>query len=196
MEALNRRLCCAALLAFSLNAAAQPPATEDEEAYNEYTIRASHYPADAPRFGDYPARVYHGPLAPTRWQADAGSRMFRTRLKDWGKERPNFAGHYTMAMWGCGTDCTMFMIIDVRTGKVHQPEVATNVAINVHEDLGVGGWHGAGSLRFRPDSRLLVLIGMPNEDTKQRGISFYEWTGTRLKLIRRVPVAWYPDLAQ
>jgi len=194
VENVIRYLCCAALLTLSLGAAARQPGAGDDEGYNEFTIRASHYPADAPRFENYPATIYLGPLAPTHWRSSAESRLFRTQIKEWGKERPNFAGHYTLAKWGCGTDCTMFAFIDARTGKVYFDHIATNVAVNVHQDLLPGGdWHGSGALRFKADSRLLVLIGMPNEDPKLRGISFYEWTGQRLKLVRRVPVAWYPD---
>jgi len=188
VEDVIRRAAAAALAALSQSAAAQPPAAPDEDAYNEFTIRASHYPANAPRFEDYPAPVYAGPLAATQWRADSASRMFRTHLINAGKQRPNFSGRFTIATWGCGTDCTALAIIDVRTGKVHHPSIRTNVAVNVHAELLTGR-----TLRFRPDSRLLVFIGMPNEDARLRGVSFYEWTGTRLKRVRRVPVGWYPN---
>jgi hypothetical protein len=189
VEDVIRHLCCGALLSLGLNAAAQPTGTPDEDGYNEFTIRASHYPVDAPRFEDYPAKVYKGPLAPTQWRADPASRMFRTHLIRAGEQRPNFAGHFSVASWGCGAGCYAIAFVDARTGKVRYSEVATNVVVNHHADAG-------DSIRYRPDSRLLVLIGMPNEDPKLRGISFYEWTGTRLKLLRRVPVGWYPDLTQ
>ena len=173
---------------------------EDSGEYNAYTIMPSHFPKDAPRFEDYPAARHGKPGVPVRWRDSAMSRMFRTRLIEWSRERPNFAGHFILATWGCGTDCTQLAIIDARSGKVFHPQgVTANVAVNVHPDLlaPAGGlmdaWHGAGALRYRADSRLLVLIGSPNEDNRRRGISFYTWTGTQLKRIRHVPVAWYPD---
>src|SRR5438105_1150903 len=30
---------------------------------------------------------------------------------------PNFAGHYTVVTWGCGTECQMHAILDGRTGQ-------------------------------------------------------------------------------
>jgi hypothetical protein len=41
--------------------------------------------------------------------------------------------------------------------------------------------------RFRQDSRLLVIVGAPNEDEARDGVTYYEWTGSRLKLLRFVP---------
>jgi hypothetical protein len=82
------------------------------------------------------------------------------------------------------------------TGKVFSPAgVATNAATNVHHELLEGGdlWHASGAIKFRPDSNLLVLIGMPEEDTTRRGISYYVWNGTSLSLVRFVHKAWYKD---
>jgi hypothetical protein len=173
---------------------------DDSGEYNEYAIMPSHFPKNAPRFEDYPAARYDKPGVPARWRDSAMSRMYRTRLSAWSRERPNFAGHFILATWGCGTDCTQLAVIDARNGKVFHPQgVTSNVAVNVHPDLlepagsFMGAWHGEGALRYRADSRLLVLIGAPNEDNKRRGISFYQWTDTQLKLVRHVHVAWYPD---
>jgi hypothetical protein len=49
----------------------------------------------------------------------------------------------------------------------------------------------AGALRFRRDSRLLVAVGVPNEDSLQRGVSYFEWTGNDLKPLFRVRRNWY-----
>jgi hypothetical protein len=42
-----------------------------------------------------------------------------------GKENavsgPNFAGHYVIVRWGCGSPCMMAAIIDVRSGRVFPP---------------------------------------------------------------------------
>ncbi len=47
-------------------------------------------------------------------------RMFKTRLAWAAKnQRPNFAGHYILTSWGCGTTCLMGAIIDAKTGKVY-----------------------------------------------------------------------------
>ena len=33
-------------------------------------------------------------------------------------EGPNYAGHYRVVVWGCGTSCAMFAVVDLRNGKV------------------------------------------------------------------------------
>lgn len=159
----------------------------DSEGYDEHTIRPSDLPQDAPRFEMYKSRLFHGRNAKPLITGDA--RNFRTRISAWSKEEPNFAGHFIMATWGCGTNCTQFTIIDASTGKVFEPKgITTNVAVNVHDDLLQGGdfWHSSAAIKFKRDSRLLILIGTPEEDVSRRGISYYVWTGTELRLIRFV----------
>jgi hypothetical protein len=188
METVSLLRRCAAVLL--LAAAAQPALackgdTGGDGSYDEHTICPEHYPADAPRFEDYPAQPYAGPVAAVRWAGDAQARMFRTRLKEAARQRPNFAGHFIVAHWGCGAGCVMSDIIDARTGKVlHPADIATNDSRNVHDSF----WDKGGLLRYRADSRLFVLVGAPGEDEARRGISFYEWTGTRMKLLRHVHV--------
>lgn len=171
-------------------------ADDNDDIYNEVTIRPSDIPRDAPRFENFPVKVYTAKNAKPILDSDPKTKAFRTRIKEWSKEKPNFAGHFILATWGCGSDCTQLAIIDAISGKVFYPaEVSTNVATNVHQALLEGGdfWHNSGALKFSVDSKLLVLIGMPNEDTARRGISYYVWNGTQLTLIRFVHKAWYPD---
>ena|GEM_PF-3078500 len=167
-------------------------AQELDDGFNEYTIRREHLPPDAPQFKQYPAKPYAGRNAPVRWKETSFGRTYRTILREFGTLQPNFAGHYILASWGCGTDCSRIAIIDALTGKVTVPEdVSFNVAVNVHDNL-----QDDGMLRYCADSRLLVLIGMPQEDTHRRGISYYMWTPPKLKLLRHVPVAWHPDIQE
>jgi len=168
-------------------------AATDDEGYNDTTILLSDIPQDAPRFESYPAERYSGKNAAPILNGDPTTRMYRTRIKEWSKVRPNFAGHYILATWGCGTDCTQLAIIDAITGKViHPAGASTNVATNVHQELLQGGdhWQMSGSIKFRPDSNLLVLIGMPEEDSTKRGISYYVWDGAQLSLVRLVQKAY------
>ncbi|HEU4872788.1 MAG TPA: hypothetical protein VFT44_06795 [Pyrinomonadaceae bacterium] len=70
-----------------------------------------------PQFKDYPVtESYMGKTAPVVLTRD--DRMFRTRLKEASKEKPNFAGRYILTAWGCGTTCLMGGVIDAKTGKV------------------------------------------------------------------------------
>jgi len=54
----------------------------------------------------------------------------------------NFAGHFTLAHWGCGTDCFQYAIVDTKTG-----EIVAYSSANVNYHLGDYGL----------DSRVLVL---------------------------------------
>jgi hypothetical protein len=189
MEAVILRRLAAlavALLAAASSATACQGDPASEDIYDEYTICPEHYPADAPRFEDYPAKPYSGPVAAPRWRGDGRAGMYRTRLKYAAENaRPNFAGHFIFAHWGCGAGCLMSKIIDARTGKVFHPDGVEILAnYNVHASF----WDTGGLLRYRPDSRLFILIGAPNEDGTRRGISFFVWTGARMKLLRHVHV--------
>lgn len=91
----------------------------------------------APTFADYPAAE---PGIATPAPVDLGShpraREFRTMLTRGAAEGPNFAGHYTVVTWGCGTMCQEFMIVDARTGRVHDGRTtALGVAYERGSDL-------------------------------------------------------------
>lgn len=179
-------------LTLAANAQANPL---DDDGYDEFTIRLSDIPRDAPRFASYRVPVYAGANAAPNLTADAESRMFRTRIREWAKEKPNFAGHYILATWGCGTECVQLTVIDARTGQVFHPAgVGLNVATNVDDALikGKPAWPNEGSIKFQADSQLLILFGMPGEDVKRRGISYYVWRDNKMSLVRHVPKAWYP----
>lgn len=45
-------------------------------------------------------------------------RLYRTQLREASTRPANFAGHYVLAVWGCGSECIMGAAIDTRTGRV------------------------------------------------------------------------------
>jgi hypothetical protein len=71
-----------------------------------------------PRFADYPATdTFHGtPKAPVL--STKMARAFRTELRRQAASGPNFAGHFTLARWGCGAGCVTVAVIDAITGAV------------------------------------------------------------------------------
>lgn len=164
-----------------------------DDGYDEYTIRPSDIPKDAPRLKDYPAVPYAGANAAPDVRTDPRSRMYRTQLRGWATEKPNFAGHYILATWGCGTGCTQIAVIDALTGKVfHPPGVRTNSVVNVHHELLADGDSSPrradfGALQYSLDSRLLILIGTPEHRIENRGISYFVWENDALRRIRFVP---------
>lgn len=98
---------------------------------------------------------------------------------------PNFAGHYTIIPIGCGAATVCVAIADAATGHVYfPPELRSAEALLVD----TGGVE-VETLNFRPDSRLLIVAGSPNEQPRRAGISYYVWRSGRLSLIRYTPAA-------
>ncbi len=66
--------------------------------------------ARAPRFTQYAVSVvYKGPNAPVKLSKD--DRAFRTRIRGAAKDKPNFAGEFILAQWGCGAECLTTVVI-------------------------------------------------------------------------------------
>lgn len=132
--------------------------------------------ANPPRFEDYPAtEIFKGsPAAPKLRRP--GDRLFRTKIREGAAKGPNFAGHFTIADWGCGAGCVSIAIVDAKDGTIYR---APFTALT----WGMAFIKGE-PLAYKLDSRLLIARGCPEEENC--GSYFYEWTGTRFKLIRKV----------
>jgi hypothetical protein len=135
----------------------------------------------SPRFEDFPVKErFVGKPAPVKLSTRK-ARMYRTALKREAKLGPNFAGHYIVAIWGCGTfSCGGFGIIDARTGDVYfLPKLH-------HVTLAWLDQEEREPIKFRKNSRLLILTGeLTFEDgTMKTGQYFYLWKNNRLRLIR------------
>ena len=119
---------------------------------------------------------------------------YRTRIREGAAEGPNFAGHFTIVGWGCGTSCVQWAVVDARTGAVYFPpdEIASISTVHVNIAEGEPEPHFYG-LRFRKDSALLIILGAPNEDESREGILFYRWTGKTFKFLKayRIRREWY-----
>lgn len=158
----------------------------DEEIFDKHTIRASDIPIDAPTFERYSVRdVFKGPIASPDVKRDPFTRMFRTMIRQGAKQGPNFAGHYTIVFWGCGTGCATTAIVDAKTGRVFHPKnlgAVDNVNV-AFDELEKPDGH---LVKFRLDSKLLVVMGGINENTALRGISYFLWENEHLRRIRFV----------
>ena len=136
-----------------------------------------------PRFEDYRATVYRGKSAPVNLRSAKGASAFRTRLREGAKEGVNFAGRFTLVSWGCGTGCLQAVIIDARTGRVFFPDALGGFGVWLWPDT------GDEAMQFKPESRLLIMSGTPgeaNNGNSKSGIYYYEWTGTRLRLLKLI----------
>jgi hypothetical protein len=139
----------------------------------------------APSFRRYPVAVEKARVRTIDFKKNPDARSFRTRLSEGLKGGVNFAGHYTLVGWGCGTGCISGAIIDARKGNVIWPE-----QLNA-----IGVWYGGDEyadepVAFKKNSRLLIISGSPGVANgaaeKPQGLYYYEWKNDRLRLVKFV----------
>ncbi len=136
---------------------------------------------DIPGFIDYPAKVEKPRAKAVNLNSHRDARMFRTRLREGFSEGPNFAGHFTVVIWGCGTACLSGAVIDMRTGRVYFPPELGGI--------GVISYEFEEALTYNEHSRLLVVRGIPgpsgaeSEDAEE-GSYYYEWKNNRFYKIK------------
>jgi hypothetical protein len=132
---------------------------------------------DAPRFSDHPVtQIYRGKSAPPRLTTPE-ARQFRTRLREAAAGKANFAGHFIVAKWGCGTSCATGAIIDVRSGAVTMLPFTVCCSRETYDDFD--------SFAYRLDSRLIVFLGQRNEEG-ENGYHYYVFDKGRLRFLRTV----------
>ena len=136
-----------------------------------------------PQFHTYAATVEKMRVRAIDFKKNPDARSFRTRLSEGLRGGINFAGHYILVGWGCGTGCTNAAIIDGRTGSVFWPDQFANL------DASYGEGYSEEQIEFRKNSRLLIIHGRPgsyreNAKILPSGDHYYEWKNDRLRLIR------------
>ncbi|HEV2882593.1 MAG TPA: hypothetical protein VGX24_15060 [Pyrinomonadaceae bacterium] len=133
----------------------------------------------SPHFSDYPVKeVYKGRVAPVVLDTKR-ARMFRSRLREDSRQGVNFAGHYTVVFWGCGTGCAQVAVVDARTGRVYWPPLDyTDIPSPPDEDP-------AHHPNFRPDSKLLVLTRARYDGQGSYTAYYYLFDKNRFRLLRQ-----------
>jgi len=133
-----------------------------------------------PKFSEFPAKdIYRG--EPARPIITKEFRSFRTMIRKGADSRVEFAGHYTIPRWGCGTDCNEFVIVDSISGKVYD---GFGVAGLPFKWLEKHGGEEMERMEFHPNSRLLKINACPNE----QNCGLYDYVmvqGKGLKLVRK-----------
>jgi len=129
-----------------------------------------------PNYARYAVNV--DPIAIERPILTGKAANFRTvlseALRDAAASGPNFAGHYLVAEWGCGSGCIQAAIIDTTSGAVHFSAPLAGAT------GGRGELDSKSGLEYRANSRLLLINGIPSNDHRY-GEWAYEWTGTELR---------------
>jgi hypothetical protein len=110
-----------------------------------------------PRFEDYPVtEQWSGGPAPVKLTTTS-ERMFKTRLAEASTQPPNFAGHYKVVYWGCGSNCAAAAFIDLPTGQVFPPPLAKPNMIGWDRWINcAGSFEGTGD-DFHINSRLVIV---------------------------------------
>lgn len=157
-------------------------------------------PRPGPRFEDFLVRnIFSGtPARPALETTE--EREFRTVIrrgvaKGWGVDDgitgrpfpgpgPNFAGHYVIVAWGCGSPCLMAAIVDLKTGRVFPPPF--------HHGPGGSYFHVPWAfpmdppLSYRLDSRLLIANICEAGESQKCGAHYFVMAEGGPRLIRTV----------
>jgi len=151
-----------------------------------------------PRFEDYPVTdIFNGAPA-TPILATSEQRRYRTRIRNgvidgegvWsGSWRnpiktngPNFAGHYFVIRWGCGSDCLMMAVVDAKTGKIYDPPLSgAGTELYVNMDI-----LGDREIDFKPHSSLMVLRNSCRIARSECGVYYFNWQNNEFTLLKRV----------
>lgn len=136
-----------------------------------------------PTFTQYAAKVEKLKNIKVNLKSHKEANRFRTNLRNAAKEGVNFAGHYILTTWGCGTNCSVSAIIDARNGRVFFPDQLEGAGFGFCELP-----DDTEPIVYKADSRLLILSGFRGGDlnlTNGRcGIYYLEWTGKNFKQVK------------
>lgn len=168
-------------------------------------------PTALPRFEDFPvAEAFKGtpaePLISTSEERRYRTVIRRGVSKGWGVEDgitgkelvgagANFAGHYVIVRWGCGSPCLMAAIVDLKTGRVFPPPFHHGPG---HSYFQVPwAFPAVPALAYRLDSRLLIadiceadhavrVEGQVGYEAEKCGAHYFVMSDEGPRLIHRV----------
>lgn len=145
---------------------------------------------DIPKFKDYPAdKMYSGKNHAL--VLNEFGKEFKTRLSNALKtNKPDFAGHYIVTSWGCGTSgCNTGAVIDAITGVAYPLPVALSSVYPLKKEFESEHYDGQ-ELIYKANSRLMIFAG--NLEGLEQGdgedtIAFYEFKDGKFKLLKSMP---------
>lgn len=129
-----------------------------------------------PKPTEYPSRVgMTGKTAlPDFRNRDREFNSFRTRIREGMQKGPNFAGHFTVIQFGCGSGCSGVVVGDNRTGRpVRFPRGGED---NMYLDL-----------QFRLDSRLIAAQWL-DYDANRCFIEFFDFDRGAWNVVSKMSV--------
>jgi len=140
-------------------------------------IGRSYADEQVPRFDDFPVKeAFKGKPAKVKIVSPQDHK-FATRLRELSGQLPNFAGHYTLASWGCGSSCIQTVAIDAKTGNVvWLPFTVCCWDVDINEPI-----------EFKRNSSLIVVHGSRNE--AGGGVYYYRLEQSGFVLVKAVEKA-------
>jgi hypothetical protein len=84
---------------------------------------------------------YAGNPATVNFESNPDAKLFRTAITEQVAEGANFAGHYVVSTWGCGTNCIGYAVVDVKTGDIieyvpyHPFQTITGLGFSIDQDI-------------------------------------------------------------
>ncbi len=155
-------------------------------------------PVSLPKLADYPVKEVFTGQAKQPILTSVVQRAFRSRIRNgvskgegvwngsWDNPtltaKPNFAGHYFVIRWGCGSNCLMMAIVDAETGKVFNPPL--NIGeLGLQMDL-----MSKQEIDFEPTSSLMILRNACKAGRSECGIYYFNWETDRFRLVKRILV--------
>ncbi len=156
-------LCVFALLSSARRTSAQSTNSSPLDLFSKYQVRSTFKGKPAPPILSLP-----------------DAHEFRTRIREGVAKGVVFAGHYEVAVWGCGSGCLTFAVIDAFTGKV------TFFPATVSQNREAGE-----RLTYKRNSKAIHIIGSLNE--KDSADRWYVWDGNSFNLISKRPAILVDD---
>lgn len=102
---------------------------------------------------------------------------------------PDFAGHYTVVVWGCGADSFSLAVVDARNGKVYFPPFRCITLAGGYDALLIEGKE-VDNPAYRKDSALLIFAGVedtPSANPRNRSVQFWLFQDNRFRLVHSIP---------
>jgi hypothetical protein len=99
-------------------------------------------------FENFKVDLYEGTLADPDFNTAPEAKQFITRITEACANGINFAGKYTLVIWGCGTSCQSGVVVDRTNGKIYE------------------GYYSSLGSEFKKDSRMIIInSGLIDETT-------------------------------
>lgn len=80
---------------------------------------------------------YTGEIASVDFESNPEAKIFHTAISEQVAGGANFAGHYTVATWGCGTECQGYAIVDLITGNIikYEPHIPFQASLGLSSSV-------------------------------------------------------------